>query len=208
LGSAALGLVACSDDDAAEPVVMDSADDDEPADDDVSGDDDPADDDAEPPSDDDEISDDDADDDSSMSFETDAGTIEVIFSGEGETCGEETCPNGTLLDDGEELFMLEGCCADEDAETCGLDMTAFGILIGLRSPGCEPLGLPGSPDENCPPSEPLQAAIESVNGVVLPGCCQEAGQCGYYASFEGLGFGCLSPTRFGGEEGDSCEYAP
>lgn len=196
----------------------DDSDDDTPSGDDSDEDDDaPANDDDAPEDDDAPATDDDSDDDAAddddqggtTTFETDAGTVQVVFGGEGEECGSETCLDGTLTQEGAEVLPpLSGCCVDEATETCGLDLTAIGTFIGLDNPSCEALNLPGSPDPNCEDSPPLEAVLDSANGIVLPGCCQASGQCGYNASIQGLGFGCLSPTRFGGDEGGDCEYQP
>jgi len=181
-----------------------SEDDDAAEDDDVSTDDDAT-------EDDDVSADDDQDDDdgSTTTFETDAGSVQVIFGGEGVECGNETCLDGQIVQEGQSVLPpLKGCCADEDTEACGLDLTLAGLLIGLDMPSCEPLDLPGSADDGCEDSAPLEAALDSVNGIVLPGCCQANGKCGYLASLQGIGFGCMSPTRFGADEGADCTYEP
>lgn len=217
---------ACGDDEDGETASTgdDDSDDDAPAGDDSDEDDDaPATDDDGPAMDDDgPATDDDSDDDAAdddaadddapggpSTFETDAGTFEVEFSGEGDTCGSETCQNGTLYENGESRFMFQGCCANEDEEQCGLDFSLVGLFFGLEDPGCEALDLPGSPDPSCEASPPLDEILyDPLRGVVLEGCCQASGQCGYSASFDGFGFGCVSPTRFGHEEGGNCEYQP
>jgi hypothetical protein len=199
-GSSAGTSAGTGDDDADDDSTK--SDDDTSADDDGSGDDAGAAD--------DDTGDDDTtgDDDSSTStFETDAGTYQVVFSGEGDTCGDEVCKNATL-NDGATQFQFSGCCADEAASRCGLDFKLYGLFFGLKNPGCEALDLPGSPDSSCESSAPLQAAYDAVNGIVLEGCCQASGKCGYSTSFEGFGFGCVSPTRFGYDEGADCDYQP
>lgn len=157
-------------------------------------------------SDDDGPSDDDDGPSNSMTIETaDGGVIEVVFSGEGVECGDETCQDAEVS---MTSFAFAGCCADEAESTCGLDLTSLGVLVGLRMPGCEPLDLPGSEDDSCDPSPPLMAAFDEVNGTVLPPCCRANGLCGFSASLSGIGFGCVSPTRFGYDEGGECDYQP
>jgi hypothetical protein len=134
----------------------------------------------------------------------DGGTVQIVFSGEGVACGTERCRNATLSD----AFSAMGCCANEDDSVCGLDLGGLGTLLGLINAGCEPLNLPGSEDASCEESAPLVSAIDAVRGVVLPGCCQATGNCGYSVSLQGIGFGCVSPTRFGFDEGGACDYQP
>jgi hypothetical protein len=218
LGLAALSVPLACGDDAEGDGASTSSDDDDAADDDAADDDAADDDDDGPAQDDDDSSgtdDDNATDDDAegptgpSTFETDAGTFEVEFSGVGETCGGETCANGTLYENGESRFMFDGCCVDEDGELCGVDFSILGNFFGLSNPGCEALDLPGSDDPSCEASPPLdQILYDPLKGVVLEGCCQESGECGYSASFDGFGFGCVSPTRFGYDEGADCEYQP
>jgi len=207
LGASALILPFACGDDTSDGASATSGDDDGAADDDSGDDDGATDDDS---GDDDGTTDDDSgdDDDNTSTFETDAGTFDVEFSGAGETCGDTTCKNGTLYQNGDSLITLSGCCADEGDETCGLNFSIAGRLFGLKDPGCEALDLPGSADPSCEMSPPLEIAFDQLNGVVLEGCCQATGQCGYSASFEGFGFGCVSPTRFGHDEGSDCDYEP
>lgn len=156
--------------------------------------------------DDDSAADDDDGPSNSMTIETaDGGVIEVVFSGEGVECGDETCLDAEVS---MTSFAFPGCCADEAESACGLDFTTLGVLVGLRMPGCEALNLPGSEDDSCDSSPPLEAAFDEVNGTVLPPCCQANGLCGFSASLSGIGFGCVSPTRFGYEEGGECDYEP
>lgn len=154
----------------------------------------------------DDLGDDDLGDDSDGDGdggEADGGSLQLVFTGEGVDCGEERCRTAEVGD-----FMFTGCCASEEASTCGLDLSGVGVLIGLVMPGCEPLDRAGSEDDSCDASPPLQAAIPDVDGISLPGCCQAQGQCGYFANLQGIGFGCVSPTRFGFDEGAPCDFEP
>lgn len=131
------------------------------------------------------------------------GSVEVIVDGQGVLCGSEVCRNASVSG-----ISLDGCCVDEAQSICGADMSTLGPFIGLQQAGCEVLGESGTEDEACPDSPPISALLPQVNGAILPGCCQEGGQCGFTATIEGLGFGCVSPTRFGYEEGAACGVTP
>jgi hypothetical protein len=137
----------------------------------------------------------------------DAGGLEVVFQGEGVECGEKRCKDALVKDT---PFGANGCCVDAKTAACGVDMTALGLLIGLSDPGCEQLDKPGSAAASCPESEPIQALIpgQSTAPVVLSGCCQATGHCGYSADFGNIGFGCVGPERFGKKAGVACDYAP
>jgi hypothetical protein len=135
------------------------------------------------------------------------GGFEVVFQGEGVECGEQQCRDALVKDT---VYGAAGCCVDAKAETCGLDMSALGLLFGLNNPGCEQLGKPGSDAKSCPASEPISVLLPDAppDGLVLPGCCQASGRCGYAADFGNIGFGCVGPERFGEKAGAACDYAP
>lgn len=143
-------------------------------------------------------------DDGGLGLIPDAG-VPVQFVGEGVPCGDTRCRNVAV--GGELDLEVEGCCADDKASLCGLNLKGIGPLLGLSKAGCEPLDLPGSEDEACSASGPIAIAFGPEEGLVLPGCCRETGTCGYSTSISGIGFGCVDPERFAGEEaGAECDY--
>jgi hypothetical protein len=133
--------------------------------------------------------------------------IEVNLTDEGGMeCGGTFCQGAELP---AENITVSACCPDEDGSACGLNLTILGILLGLKNPGCEALDLPGSQDDICEESPPKTAlGINDSMPFQMPGCCLPSGKCGYDATFfDGFGFGCVSPERFGDDEGPDCSYA-
>lgn len=131
-------------------------------------------------------------------------SIEITFTDDGVQCGAERCRNARL--EGVLPVGVQSCCFDETESICGFDMTVLGLALSLRDPGCERLDAPGNPDSSCPESEPVQILLPSApqDGVVMDGCCQANGQCGYSAEFGEFGFGCVEPERFDQESAGSC----
>ncbi len=137
----------------------------------------------------------------------DGVSIEITYTESGADCGTELCRNALIsgLPAG-----VPGCCFDEEEETCGFDMRTLGLFLNLNDPGCEQLDKPGSSDPSCPESEPINtgAIPGAPDTVVMPGCCQENGECGFAADFGDFGFGCIGPDRFSQESSGECDYQP
>ncbi len=146
------------------------------------------------------------DTDSVVLMDDEGASVEIVFSEEGTDCGAELCQNARI----EGLPIgVRGCCFDEEAEICGFDMSTLGLALNLSDPGCEQLEKPGSSDPSCPESEPVPIVIPGAPPeVIMPGCCQENGQCGFAADFGDFGFGCVDPERFSQDPTGECEYQP
>lgn len=136
--------------------------------------------------------------------ESGESSIEITFSEDGTQCGQELCRNARI----EGLPVgVEGCCFDEAESLCGFDMTVLGIALNLSMPGCEPLDAPGNLDSACPESEPVPVLLPDApeDGVVMDGCCQANGECGFSADFGDFGFGCVAPGRFNQDPTGDCQ---
>ncbi len=144
--------------------------------------------------------------DSVVLMDDEGASVEIVFSEEGTDCGAELCQDARI----EGLPIgVRGCCFDEEAEICGFDMSTLGLALNLSDPGCEQLEKPGSSDPSCPESEPVPIVIPGAPPeVVMPGCCQENGQCGFAADFGDFGFGCVDPERFSQDSTGECDYQP
>ncbi len=150
---------------------------------------------------------DDAGSDMTIVLEGMDGGVPVTFTGEGVACGDERCQGVEV--GGDFNLEVEGCCADKGESLCGLNLEALGLLLNISDPGCEPLDLPGSSDPSCPESAEIPNGLSPDEPLVFPGCCQQNGKCGFDTSFQGVGFGCVDPQRFTGQEpGGDCEYTP
>lgn len=112
-------------------------------------------------------------------------------------CGTVTC-EGVLRQLGQVTLTVDGCCADEATEACGLivpEPIGNGSCVALNQPGdldtaCEEYDLPGKSQLSFLPK--------------LPGCCTPTGTCGYSTegtSLETLGIslGCVNPEDVGVE---------
>lgn len=109
-----------------------------------------------------------------------------------EACGTITCEGA-----GEGDFIVDGCCADEDEEACGLLFTKE--LTGGDNDACITKSDEGKLDGDCD--------SHSFHGHNLAGCCLPDDTCGFSTEgtdLEGLGvdIGCVSAEALSVELAD------
>lgn len=140
---------------------------------------------------DDDAGDDDAGEDDAG--EDDAGDDADSGDDEGPAsaaCGSVTCEGVTT-----DYFPLDGCCADEATEQCGLIIPP---PIGTGS--CVAKDQPGDLDSSC---DEFELSVGPLK-IDLPGCCTPEGTCGYSTDGTlldslGIALGCVNPEDVGVE---------
>jgi hypothetical protein len=111
-------------------------------------------------------------------------------------CGNKSCAGIVLpvLN-----LPVEGCCADEATNRCGLDASVLEMFGPTFSQACQPLAQPGNVDSACPdsPSTPVTGTALSIS---FRGCCRADHICGYQldtiAGVLQLGLGCVDSAPF------------
>jgi hypothetical protein len=112
------------------------------------------------------------------------------------TCGKASCAGVVLpvLN-----LPVQGCCADERTNHCGLDSSVLEMFGPTFSEPCQPLAQPGKVDTACPdsPAAPVTGTGLSVS---FRGCCRADHVCGYQLDTVGgilqLGLGCVDSAPF------------